>query len=787
MRLKRAAMLAGALLLTACQPQPKISSLEAVYDGERYQVRLQQQRISVFDHQLQETIFSAPVSSLISAHQTVLSLPDPGASSSAGLPQEKTLRSCTQAVIDKAEPTSQFLLMTGHFSSPECTARFSLNFALEDSQLQLTMTTTDAEYNHLTLGFDAPLRETILGFGSQASLLDFKGQEVPVWARQQGVGRGEQPISTLINEHTAGVAGTDLNSEFVAPYFLSSAHYSVFLDNPEYSRFDFRQRQSTRIHSYSNTLKARLTSCEKLLECISHYTNVSGRMKPLPTWTQQGAIVGLQGGSEAVLTHYQQLKDRHVPIAALLLKDWQEVTLDGQARYPDWKAMRKTLQKDDVRLLGYITPSLTAPNPQRQASELNLYQEALDKGFLIKNTEGKAYSLLPTPFSGSEAAERTHNRVVHGVVDLTNPDAFMWLKDIIKKQAKAHHFAGWVAELDETLPMDAVLHSEQPALDFHNLFAQEWARLNHEVIAELGMEDEALLWMRYGFTQSSSLVTAFVAGEQNTSWDAHDGLQSALITLLNNGVSGQALSHTDTGGFTSLQQPVSNIAHWLLPQELTLAKQAILPKEVTPSQSSAPQKTVTEFALHRSPELLQRWTELNAFTGLLRTDEGFTPEINAQVYDSSAALEHFAHNAQLFQALAPYRRELMQEAAEHGWPLVRHPLLHFPNELYFENMPSTDLQFMLGDSVMVAPMLTPAKQRQRRQVFLPKGEWIELSTGKTIIAGKKGKMLHLTPPANQAAAYLRNNERSREVIVPALHQAGFTPAGSDPIITEQQN
>lgn len=747
--LRHLALPALPILLTACEPPPENSGLEAVYDGSRYQVRLQQQRISVFDHQLQETIFASPVSSFISAHQTILSAPTGTATSKeqlADLPLTSTQQSCTQAVVDKVEATSESLLLAGHFTSAGCTTRFNLNFVLEADQLLLTMAATNEIYNHLTLGFDAPLQETVLGFGSQAGLLNFKGREVPVWARQQGIGRGEQPISTLIDEHKPGSAGSDLNSEMALPYFLSSARYSLFLDHAGFSRFDFRQRHSTFIHSYTNTLNVHLTSCDKLLECINHYTAVSGRMTSLPEWTQQGAIVGLQGGSDKVLGHYQQLKEHQVPVAALWLKDWQQVTSDGQPIYQDWKSLRKTLQQDDVRLLGYFTPNLT------HSTTADWYQEALDKGYLLS----------PDSKAGNESET--------AMVDLTNPDAFKWLKNIIKKQVKAHQLSGWFADLPQPLPMDAKLHNDQSAMQLHNLFAQKWARLNHEVISELKMSQEALLWMRSGFTNSPSLVSAFSAAEQNTSWDAHDGLQSAVVAMLNNGISGLSISHTDTGGYTSMLQAIPNLAHWLLPKDL------ILPQANSDSESS----DTPSFALHRSPELLQRWVELSSLTSLLRTDEGLTPIINAQVYDSPELLEHFAHNARLFQALTSYRKELLQEASDHGWPLVRHPLLDFPDERYFAKMPNTDLQFMLGDSLMVAPMLTPIQQRQKRQVFLPKGEWIEVATGKTILAGKKGKMLQVNPPENQAALYLKNNERSRELIIPALQQAGFTPAAAQP-------
>lgn len=737
------AWLAVTLLLLGCEPAPVANSLEVVYDSERYQIRLHQQRVSVFDHRLQQIVFTSPVSTLISAHQTTLSA---SPSLPAGLPQERTAHSCTHAVIDKAEPNSQHLLLSGSFSSPDCAVRFGLHFAQAGTQLLMTMTTNDETYNHLTLGFDAPLDETVIGFGAQATHLNFKGLNVPIWVQSQGIGRGNQPVSTLLEKYHPASTGSDLDSDYTVPYFLSSAHYSLFLDNAEFSRFDFRQRQATRVHNYSSTLRAHLTSCAKLLDCVTRYTHVSGRMKALPDWTQHGAIVGLSGGTDKVLNRYRQLKDREVPVTAVWLND-----LDT-GRYDDIQRFQQQLQQDDARLLGHFTPYLI------DSAAHSHFHEARDKGYLVKNAQGDVYNFEVPDASvtgNSEAAS-----TVAALVDLTHPEAYQWLQAILKKRIKTLQLSGWLADFGEGLPADAQLHNGRDPLHFHNQFPLEWARLNQQLLKEAG--SGSVFMTRSGFIHSPSTVSAFALSRQNTSWDAHDGLQSAVIGLLNSGVSGVTLNHADIGGTTSLQVPVSPLSQWLLPNELVLDDAA--------RADSGP-----AFALRRSPELLQRWVELSAFTPLLRSGEGLTPAINAQIYDSDELGRHFARNIRLFQAMAPYRQELMQEAEKKGWPLLRHPLLHFPEEMQFHKMPGSDLQFMLGDSIMIAPMLTPMEQRKHRQVFLPKGEWLEVGTGRLLIAGETGRMLQVSPPLGLAPAYLRNNERSRELILPALQQAGFMP------------
>ncbi len=750
------------IALNGCSPESQNNGLEAVYDGERYRIRLhqqgQQQLLEVHDHLTQKLVIKAATSTLLTAHKTQLEFDESHASFEY---QATTSHRCQQARVDKAEPTSHYFLLAGTFQSPGCQLRFSLRFTQDEQHLRLIATTSDAEYNHLKLTLNAPRDETVLGFGAQVSEQDFKGMDVPIWIQEQGIGRGEQPLSTLIEANVPGASGHSLSSYFTVPHFVSSQGYSWFLENSNLSRFDFRNRQKLQIHNYSPTLKARFTSCSQLLECVSSYTQYSGRMRALPQWSQKGAIVGLQGGTERVLKHYQALKQADTPIAALWLQDWvgRRITMNGTASqlwwnwqrdselYPSWESLRAQLKADDVRLLGYFNPFLVDVGAKPGAKR-NLYQEALEKGYLVKDEQGEPYQIDITDFAA-------------GLVDITNPSAFNWLKTIIKQQVRGNGFSGWMADFGEALPVQAQLASGDDGLDFHNLFAQEWARLNAEVVKELGLQGEAVFFMRAGFSQSPAYASLFWLGDQNTSWSHHDGLQSAIIGLLNSGISGQSLNHSDIGGYTSIRRDIPEAAAWLLPSDLTL------------NYASSDGDESTQMALYRQQNLLMRWAEMAAFTAVFRTHEGLTPDINAQVYDTPELRQHFSHNAKLYQALGGYRRQLMTEAEHKGWPLVRHPLLHYPQYRFFSDMPHDDLQFMLGEDIMVAPMLTPKNQSAHRNVFLPEGQWLDLTQGTRIEVGHKGKNLRISPTMGLAPAYIRINERSQAAIIAPLRAAGF--------------
>ena len=58
--------------------------------------------------------------------------------------------------------------------------------------------------------------------------------------------------------------------------------------------------------------------------------------------------------------------------------------------------------------------------------------------------------------------------------------------------------------------------------------------------------------MRSGSTFSTSVTPLFWLGDQMVTWDKYDGLASAIIGLLSSGIVGFTLTHSDIGGYTSL-------------------------------------------------------------------------------------------------------------------------------------------------------------------------------------------------------------------------------------------
>ena len=580
--------------------------------------------------------------------------------------------------------------LAGSLRGRGCSGRWKLRLVSIDGerlhmQLSVTQTNGGSEYNRSFLTYRSHQDEHIYGFGMQYSLFDMKGRLVPILCQEQGVGRGLQPFSSAVNlTQGRGVAGDWWTSYGAVPHYMSSDRHSLVLEESEYSQFDLRHNNNIRIGVFANHINIQLFAAKSPADLIEVHTRYAGRMKPLPSWVGKGAIIGVQGGLTRVRRIYQSLRQAGVPVSALWIQDWvgRRKTSFGSQLWWNWELDQESyadlglfaaeLRGQGVRLLTYINPFLTDPSA-KVGVRRNLFAESSAAGFLVKDQAGAPYMIQNTSFAA-------------GLLDISNPSARTWFKSVVADQVLSVGASGWMADFGEALPMDAKLAGAE-AKTYHNHYPEEWARLNREVLEEHGTWDDSLVFSRSAFTRSPGITRLFWLGDQMVSWDGYDGMRTALTGLLTSGLSGFSLNHSDTGGYTTVNSPV--------------------------------------LRFQRSPELMRRWTEMNAFTAVLRTHEGNIPEANAQVYDNETSLAHLSRFARVYAALASYRLMLMNEASQYGLPLVRPLWLHYPDDPVTAGLAT---QFLLGTELLVAPVFDPGAQKV--WVYLPDDGWEHLPTGR---------------------------------------------------------
>jgi len=140
------------------------------------------------------------------------------------------------------------------------------------------------------------------------------------------------------------------------------------------------------------------------------------------------------------------------------------------------------------------------------------------------------------------------------MIDFTNPGAWNWTKSIIKENlVKEGRGAGWMHDFGEYMPFNAVLHDGSDPFIAHNKYPELWAQVVEEALSEVGQSgDDILPFMRAGTGKSAKSTRLYWMGDQLVTYDHYDGMQSAMIGLMNGGLSGMTMGHSDIGGYTSV-------------------------------------------------------------------------------------------------------------------------------------------------------------------------------------------------------------------------------------------
>jgi len=149
-----------------------------------------------------------------------------------------------------------------------------------------------------------------------------------------------------------------------------------------------------------------------------------------------------------------------------------------------------------------------------------------------------------------------------------------------------------------------------------------------------------VFYHRSGYAGSQHWAWAMWGGDPAADWSVSDGLPAAVTGGINCGLSGIPFWGSDIGGFHALLIP--------------------------PPTS----------------ELLKRWTEFGAFSGLMRDQTGGKIETGTrvQILDEEELTYVVRRYQKLRTQLVPYITNAAWEARALGLPLMRAPLLYFPDD-----------------------------------------------------------------------------------------------------------
>jgi alpha-glucosidase (family GH31 glycosyl hydrolase) len=522
----------------------------------------------------------------------------------------------------------------------------------------------------VSISFAARRRELFTGFGERSNAVGQRDRDVLNYTAD---GPFLKPDRALAGVAVPDWAESDRNDAtyYPIPWLLSSRGYGVLVDNDETSRFVLGHgRWSVRVQA--RRLDLRVFAGPRPADALRRFSAATGRQPAPPApwaygpWVQTGQpnVVPLEDEQSL----FRTLRDADAPVSAA--ETHMRFLPCGVHRANDAYERRRTAQVHSfgLAMLSYFSPHLcTSYQP--------LFDEAAAAGALQRGADGlpltfsafvggqgpSGFSILPlAQFDFTARSTRQiYARLLREAVDMGKDG---WMED----------FGEWTSP--EVVPADGT-----PSPRIHNRFPRDYHCAVRDIVRGFGKP--LVRFQRSGWTGAARCSVDVWGGDPTTVW-GFDGLRSAVTQALTIGMSGVARWGSDIGGYNSFGE----------------------------------QERLT-------PELLKRWIELGAVSGVMRTKRSgiaLPAYERPQVFDPDI-IGVWRRYAKLHTQLLPYIQAADAEYRASGLPLMRHGLLTHPGD---PRAVRADDQFMFGPDLLAAPVLSPGQRRRR--LYAPAGRWVDL-------------------------------------------------------------
>ncbi|MCI9337002.1 MAG: alpha-xylosidase [Lachnospiraceae bacterium] len=263
------------------------------------------------------------------------------------------------------------------------------------------------------------------------------------------------------------------------------------------------------------------------------------------------------------------------------------------------------------------------------------------------------------------------------VVDFTNPEAVRWYQQGLEKLLDMGVDC-FKTDFGERIPTDVVYHDGSDPMKMHNFYTYLYNKAVYEILAEKRGKSEAVLFARSA-TAGGQKFPVHWGGD---CWSDYESMEQSLRGGLSLTSSGFGFWSHDIGGFESKS----------------------------------------------TPDVYKRWC---AF-GLLSTHSRLHGSSSYRVpwlYDEES-VDVVRFFTRLKASLMPYLYRCAYETSRTGIPMMRSMALEFTDD---RNCSYLANQYMLGDSLLVAPVLN---EEGIAEYYLPDGIWTNFLTGETRQGGR---------------------------------------------------
>ena len=484
----------------------------------------------------------------------------------------------------------------------------------------------------------------------------------------------------VFNQRGMDVFLQQVNMEIGIPVIHSVKGYAVFWDNNSSTWYRDNEEGMTFDSETGDFCDYYFVRGDDADGVIAGLRTLTGESPMLPLWSF-GFIQSKEryASQDELVSVVKKYRDLNIPLDAIV-QDWRYWGDDHHwwnaveflsPQFPDPKGLMEQLNGLNANALISIWPSF-GPNT-------NIYKELAEKGALM------AHETFPQD---------------HGVkvYDPWNPEARDIYWKYIKKNMLDIGIAGWW--LDATEPEHNPIKPEDydymtPEGSFREV------RNTFPIVTTGGVYDNqraetdekrVLILTRSAYLGQQRYGTHVWSGDVFSDWKV---LDDQIPAALNLSLCGIPYWNSDIGGFWAWRE---------FPQGFK------------------------DSAFHK---LYTRWMQFAVFTGMMRSHGSNTPReifrFGERGYWAFDAQEKFIN---LRYRLLPYIYGTSWKIASENATLMRALFMDWPED---RNVWNIDDEYMFGDAMLVAPVVTPDDVRS---VYLPDGLWFDFWSGEALAGGQ---------------------------------------------------
>ncbi|KXN82537.1 Alpha-xylosidase [Leucoagaricus sp. SymC.cos] len=282
------------------------------------------------------------------------------------------------------------------------------------------------------------------------------------------------------------------------------------------------------------------------------------------------------------------------------------------------------------------------------------------------------------------------------IVDVTNPEARKWYADKLTALLDMGVDC-FKTDFGERIPhASVVFHDGSDPYRVHNAFSVIYNDFVFNLLKERFGEGEAVVFARSS-TVGGQRFPVHWGGDCESTWEA---MAEALRGLLSLTASGFGFASHDIGGFEG----------------------------------------------HPPPEIYQRWVAFGIFSSHSRLHGSSSYRVPWNYGEEAAKNMSVWLDAK--HRLMPYIYSLSIQARLKGHPIQRAMFIEFPEDRTTHYL---DRQYMIGSSLLVAPVFVPLSEEH--EYYLPAGKWTNFWNPSRVIQGPRWIKEHV--PINEIPVWVR--------------------------------